>query len=155
MLFRSQAASRASHGEYRGTVSSISQDSPISINLIGLKEAVELVLTYVIPWRRRNAERLASLEIEKREIELQREKHGVSMLPFDQEQRRLQLLQVQLDLAKSKLELAERMLKVVDPEMQLRGESREIALSKLLSGVDHMTATRMEFQIVHEERPRG
>ena len=77
------------------------------------------------------------------------------MLPFDQEQRRLQLLQVQLDLAKAKLELAERMLKVVDPEMQLRGESRAIALSKLLSGVDHMTATRMEFQIVHEERPRG
>lgn len=150
-----QASSRLTRGEYRGTVSSISQDSPISINLTGLKDAVELALTYVIPWRRRNAERLAALDVEKREIELQREKQGLSMHPFENEQRRLELLRVQLELAKSKLELAEKMLKAIDPESQLRGEAREFALGRLLSGVEHMATTRLEFQVMDEERPRG
>jgi hypothetical protein len=42
-----QGVSQATRREYQGTVSSISQDSPISINLTGLKETVDLVLSYV------------------------------------------------------------------------------------------------------------
>jgi hypothetical protein len=143
------AANYITRGEYRGSVSSISQDSPISINLTGLKEAVELALTYVIPWRRKNAERIAMLEIEKRELELASERQKLSMSNnYDAEQRRLELLRMQLELANSKLNLAERMLKAIDPESQLCGEARERALGRLLSGVDNLSATRLEFEIL-------
>lgn len=51
-----RATSEATGQPYRGAITSISQDSPVSISLAGLKEAVELALEWVIPWRRRHAE---------------------------------------------------------------------------------------------------
>jgi len=150
-----QAASGLHRQEYLGSISSISQDSPISINLTGLKEAVELALKYAIPWRRKNAERLEAAEVEKKELEVRRERQGLAMHRFDEEQRALELHRMKLELAKSKLDLAERMLNAIDPDSAMEGRERELALSRLLSGVEHMSATRLEFKVVHDELPRG
>ncbi len=145
-----QAVSYISGSEYRGTVSSISQDSPISINLTGLRETVELVLAYVIPWRRQNAERLSSLEVRKAEIEVERNERDLSAHAFEIEQRRLENLRIELELAKSKWDLAERMIRDLDPDSNLRGEARHEAFARLLSGIEQLGSTRMEFEVVRE-----
>ena len=150
-----QASSELQGREYRGAVSSISQDSPISINLTGLKEAVELALRYVLPWRRENARRLEAAEVTKRELEVERDRKDLDMRPYDEEQRSLELHRIRLELAKAKLELAERMLKAIDPNTTMEGPDRELALSRLLSGVEHMSAARLDFRVVHDELPRG
>lgn len=144
------ASSYARDGEYRGSVSSISQDSPISINLTGLKEAIELALSYIIPWRRENAKRLAQLEVRKRELEVEREERNLALQPYDAEQRRLELLRQQIDLSTSKLELAERVLKAIDPDSQLRGENRERVLAWVISSVDRLSSTRLEFEVFRD-----
>jgi len=145
-----QGASRAAHREYQGTVSSISQDSPISINLTGLKETVELVLCHVIPWRRKNAERLSHLEVQKRELEVRKQENDLSFHSIEYEQRRLDTARAQFELAKSKWELAEKMLKELDPDNQLRGREREQAIVRLLAGIDQLATTRLEFEVVRE-----
>jgi hypothetical protein len=145
-----RASSYVRHREYLGSVSSISQDSPISINLAGLKEATELALTYVIPWRRKNAERLAQLEVRKRELEIEREERNLALHLYDAEQRKLELLRQQVDLSMSKLELAERMLKAIDPDSQLRGENRKRALAGFIESIDRLSSTRLEFEVFRD-----
>ncbi len=145
-----QSASWATRREYQGSVSSISQDSPISINLSGLKETVDLVLSYVIPWRRRNAERLSHLEVQKRELEIRKQENELSFHSLEHEQRRLDTARAQYELAKSKWELAEKMLKELDPDNQLRGREREEAIARLLAGIDQLASTRLEFEVVRE-----
>lgn len=145
-----RAKSYASRAEFRGSVSSISQDSPISINLTGLKESVELILTYVIPWRRHNAERLAALDVRKSELEVERQERAQAGQELELENSRLRNLRIQLELAESKWKLAEEMLKELDPDSQLRGEARARAMSGLLSGIEHLSSTRLEFDIARE-----
>jgi hypothetical protein len=145
-----QAASWAAQREYQGAVSSISQDSPISINLTGLKETVDLVLSYVIPWRRRHAERLADLEVHKHELDNRKQENELSFHDLEYEQRRLDTARAQFELAKSKWELAERMLKEIDPDNHLRGQEREKAIARVLAGINQLAATRLEFEVVHE-----
>lgn len=136
-----------------GRISSISQDSPISINLTGLKEVVQLVLEYVIPWRREHARRLSELEIRKREIEIECSENNNFLLDYELEQRKLDLAKSQLEVAKSKWELAERMLREIDPNEQLRGEERLAALRQFFVGIDHLARTQLEFRVVRE-RPQ-
>jgi hypothetical protein len=145
------ASSYARHTDYLGSVSSISQDSPISINLTGLKDAVELALTYVLPWRREYAKQLAALEIIKRELEIERDSRN---LDYDAEQRRLEFQRLQLEITKEKFELAERMLERIDPDSQLRGRERERALASLISGIDQLSTTRLEFGVVGDVPPK-
>lgn len=145
-----QAASCAAQCEYQGAVSSISQDSPISINLTGLKETVDLVLSYVIPWRRRHAEKLAALEVHRRELENRKHENELSFHGLEYEQRRLDAARAQLELAESKWELAEKMLKEMDPDNCLRGREREQAIGHILAGIDQLATTRLEFERVHE-----
>ena len=136
--------------ESRPTVSSISQDSPISINLTGIKETVQLVLEYAIPWRRKHAERLSELEIRKREYEIEKIEQESSFHGLDREKRKLELAKLQFEVARSKWEIAERMMKELDPDNQLRGEAREEAMRRVLAGIDQLASTRLEFEVVHE-----
>jgi len=143
------AGSIARRREPRATVSSISQDSPISINLTGIKETVQLVLEYAIPWRRKHAERLSELEIRKRECEIDKVEQENSLHGFEHEKRRLELAKLQYEVARSKWEIAERMMKELDPDNQLRGEAREEAMRRVLFGIDQLASTRLEFEVVH------
>jgi Outer membrane efflux protein len=129
-----RAASEASGVPYRGTITSISQDSPISISLSGFKEAVELALEWVIPWRRQNAERLAALKL--RQQELENEKATI-------ENRRLQV-----ELATSKFELAERMLATIDQDHSMSDRRRQRLLQQFVHGIDQMSKTSIEFRAI-------
>lgn len=146
------AGSIARRREPRATVSSISQDSPISINLTGIRDAVQLVLEYAIPWRRKHAERLSELEIRKRECEIDKIELENSLYGFEHEKRRLDLAKLQYEVALSKWEIAERMMKEIDPDNQLRGEAREEAVRRVLIGIDQLASTRLEFEVVRERQ---
>jgi|SRR5208282_2770445 hypothetical protein len=107
---------------FRGKINSISQSSPISISLSGLKEAVELALEWVIPWRRENAKRIANAKA--RQAEIQNERDSVHLMD-------------------EKLALAERMLTVVAPKA--RGTQRQAVLRQLLEGIDRMSEASVDF----------
>jgi hypothetical protein len=139
--------------ESRAIISSISQDSPISINLTGVKETVELVLEYAIPWRRRHAERLSELEIRKRECEIARIEQERSLHGIERDRRQLELAKLQLEVTSSKWEIAQQMMKELDPDNQLRGEAREEALRRVLAGIDQLASTRLEFEVVRNRLP--
>lgn len=145
-----KAKSSASQTEYKGFVSSISQDSPISINLTGLKDAVDLVVNYIFPWRRKNAERLAVLDLRKRELEIELQECEKSFHELEVEKRRLENLRIKLDLEKSKWELAEEIMKKIDPDSQLRNEAREQTLFRILSGIEQLSSTKLEFAVVRD-----
>ena len=149
------ARSIARGREPHASISSLSQDSPISINLTGIKETVQLILEYAIPWRRKHAERLSELEIRKRECEIEKVAQENSLHSFERERRQLDLAKLQFEVARSKWELAERMMKELDPDNQLRGEAREEALRRVLAGIDQLASTRLEFEIVRERLPKG
>ncbi len=59
-----QVAAAARNRQYRGRVLSISQLSPISIDLAGLPEALNALLAVFVPWRRRYARELARLRLQ-------------------------------------------------------------------------------------------
>jgi len=139
--------------EPRATISSISQDSPIAINLTGIKETVQLILEYAIPWRRQHAERLSELEIRKRECEIEKAEQENTLHGFERERRQLDLAKLQFEVARSKWELAEIMMKEIDPDHQLRGEARQEALRRVLAGIDQLANTRLEFEVVRERLP--
>jgi hypothetical protein len=145
-----QSASWATHREYEGTVSSISQDSPISINLSGLRETVDLVLAYIIPWRRKNAEKLSHLEVQKRELEIRKQENDLSFYDLEQQQRRLETAKAQYELAKSKWELAEKIFNELYPGDERRGIERQEVMARILAGIDQLASTRLEFEVVRE-----
>lgn len=129
-----RAASEASGTSYRGAITSISQDSPIAISLSGLKEAVDLALEWVIPWRRENAERLAALKVRQQELE--------------NEKASIHNRQLQVNLAASKLELAERMLATFDRDHALSVRRRQRLLQQFVTGIDQMSTTLLEFHAI-------
>lgn len=140
-----RAASDAAGMRYLGTISSISQDSPISISLTGLKEALELALEWVIPWRREHAKQLAARQLERIEIENRtleaKQREDVKKAEIENRQR-------EVELAASKMELAERMLKSLYPRNKLSTQRRMRLLQLLVSGIDHLSKTSMEFKVI-------
>lgn len=129
-----RAANEASGTPYSGAIASISQDSPISISLSGLKEAVDLALEWVIPWRRENAERLAALKMRQQELE--------------NEKAAIHNRQLQVSLAASKFELAERMLATLDRDHGLSPRKRQRLLQQFVTGIDQMSRTSIEFRAI-------
>jgi len=104
----------------------------------------------VIPWRRRHAEKLADLEVHKRELDNRKQEDELAFHDLEYEQRRLDVARQQFELAKSKWELAERMLKELDPENRLRGRDRAQGIARGVAGIDQLGGTRLEFKRVHE-----
>lgn len=129
-----KASSDALEHPYLGIINSISQDSPISISLTGFKEAVDLVLEWVIPWRRKNAERLAALKLKQQEIELEKSQ-------IENQQR-------EIDLARSKLDLAEHLLSSIDPNGTLSERNRKRLLQQYVLGIDQLCKTSIEFKAI-------
>ena len=150
------AESIALQREPRATISSISQDSPVSINLTGLKDAVQLVLEYAIPWRREHAKRLSELEVRRCECDIEKIEQDNSFHGLEHQRKRLELAKLEFELTRSKWEMAEQMLKSFDRDHQLQGEARHQAMQRVLMGLDQLASTRLEFEIVLEgERPMG
>jgi hypothetical protein len=141
---------------YRGSVTSLSQSSPVTISLSGLREAVQLVLELVIPWRREHAramlrlkEQEAELENKRRQAQLDRENAEVDRLCM--ENRRLV---IQLD--RERLDLATEALRRLDPHGELSEELRGVHLYRILRGLETLTESSVEFQASgpgFEERP--
>lgn len=126
------AACTVLHTPYNATINSISQDSPISISLTGFKEAVELALELVIPWRRKYAEQIAMQKLRENELE--------------NKKRELENHRCEVELANAKLDLAERMLATLDPNHKKSDKYRKQLLHQFIIGIDQMSKTTMEFK---------
>jgi hypothetical protein len=127
-----RAASEVSGTPYQAIISSISQDSPISISLTGLKEAVELALDWVIPWRRKNAEILSTLKLRQQEIE--------------NEKASIQNRQLRVSLVDSEFNLAKQMLETLDRHHLMSDRHRQRLLQQFVTGIDQMSKTSIEFK---------
>ena len=127
-----RAASEVSGTPYQAIISSISQDSPISISLTGLKEAVELALDWVIPWRRKNAEILSTLKLRQQEIE--------------NEKASIQNRQLRVSLVDSEINLAKQMLETLDRHHLMSDRHRQRLLQQFVTGIDQMSKTSIEFK---------
>jgi hypothetical protein len=146
-----RVACDASGTPYRGAITSISRNSPVSISLSGLREAVELLLEWVIPWRRENAKRIHELRIRQAELELRQKEIEIDTLDVRLDRERaevekalLENRHLEVSIASSKLELAERMLRDLDPNESLGGQHRRVLLQELVKGIDRITDTSIE-----------
>jgi hypothetical protein len=52
-------------------IKSISQNSPISVSLDGASQAIQTIIEYVIPWKRKYAEEIAQLSISDKQAEIE------------------------------------------------------------------------------------
>ncbi|ASC69417.1 hypothetical protein XM38_003440 [Halomicronema hongdechloris C2206] len=141
-----EVASTASGASYRGRIRSISQSSPVSISLSGLREAVELFLEWIVPWRREHVEQMLVLqrrreELEQRKLEMDLGRENAELDALELSNRRLEL-----ELLTSKLELAERLLNHLDPNENMSGSERVAYVQKLVGSIDRLASNRLEFQ---------
>ena len=129
-----------------GKVTSISQSSPVSISLSGFREAIELALEWVIPWRREHARKLAECKARQAELQNQGEEIRLGRERIQLEKDRLENRRLELAIMEGKVTLAERMLKHLDPDGLTRGRKRELLLRRLLNGVDQLCEATIEFE---------
>lgn len=52
-------------------IKSISQNSPISVSLDGASQAIQTIIEYVVPWKRKHAEVIAQLSISDKQAEIE------------------------------------------------------------------------------------
>lgn len=140
------AYSDASGVPYQGAIRSISQSSPISISFAGLREAVEIALEWVIPWRRENAQKIAALKVRQAELENLSLEARVAKERAEAESARAKNRQMEVDLVSSKFALAERILDSLDPDRLLSIARRQKILKDLVNGIDRMSEASMEFK---------
>ncbi len=67
---------------------SISQNSPITINLGNAKDAIDAIRSIIVPWRRRHAEQMALLAERKEKIEI--EKNKVAILEINAQRKKIE-----------------------------------------------------------------
>jgi len=147
-----ETADAASGTEYRGQVTSISQSSPVKISLAGLGDAVKLVLTQVIPWRREHARQMlrlkeeeADLENQRRRAQIAREHAEVERIDLENRQREFQLSQERLSLEGTLFELTRKALNVFDPEGVHLKQARNVHLQKLARAINALADSEIEF----------
>lgn len=120
------------------SITSISQASPVTISLKGLREAVELVLDSVIPWRRENAKLIAEAERRKKELENLNMEENIAR----------QHAEAETGLIERKMELVGRMLNDIDPDHRLSPDDRLQVFSHLIYNINEISRTSIEFKIL-------
>lgn len=144
-------------------INSITQNSPISVNLEGAPEAVKLVQESVIPWKRKHAEamaqlneqeKLAEIEIKKAEIlekrsnaaknraEAEKTASEAAVQREQAEKMKLENEKLRMELHRQKIQLALDLLEKLSPHL---GEAdRAIYLVKLLPHLNVILESPLE-----------
>lgn len=104
-------------------VSGIRYGSPISVDLLGIGKALEVVRDCIkdLAWRAKHEKKLAELETEK-------QTHSVLKSKIETEAAALELIEKRLAIEKSSIEVAERQIEVLAKirEMSLQPEERRV-----------------------------
>jgi hypothetical protein len=123
---------------YQVMITSISQASPVTISLKGLRDAVELVLDSVVPWRRENAKLIA--EARRRQMELENLKIEESIAR--------ERAETEVGLAERKMGLAEKLLNLIDPNQHLSPQRRLRHFHNLIHDINQISETSIEFKVL-------
>jgi hypothetical protein len=142
------------------TIKFISQNSPTDIKLVDAAEAINAVKEDIIPWRRKNAQRMAELkqlelameirkkEIETREVERQSTREDeklqaeIAKMKEEAEQMRLENEKRRFELQKAKLELALEIVSKMEPD--LPASERYVHAMQLLPSIDAIATSPIE-----------
>jgi hypothetical protein len=144
-------------------IKSISQDSPISISLAGVSEAVQLILDNVISWRRKHGEKIAHLLEQEKQAEIEDKKAGTlekranaqknradvekilaeaAHVREETEQKQLQNESMRLELDRSRFQLAFDILEKLD--LHLSENEHNDYVEKLLKPIDVIISSDLE-----------
>lgn len=150
--------------EYRKvSITSIRQNSPISVNLDGASQAIQVATDFIVPWKRKHSQQMAQLAILEKEAEIENKKAEVlekraraskdraEAERFNAEsikQRKeaeklgLENEKLRLELQHAKIQLSLDVLKQISPHLS---ETEKIAyLIKLLPSVDVLVFSELE-----------
>ncbi|MEM4402635.1 MAG: HEAT repeat domain-containing protein [Candidatus Caldarchaeum sp.] len=150
----------------RTRIVSISQRSPITLNLDGAADALQVLREAIIPWRRKHAQTIAllleqerQLEIEKKRVEIlearlrtAKERAEQDKLALEREKQKAEIERLHLEnekmkveLQRSKVELALEILNKISPHLS---EVDRIAyLVKLLSPIEKLLTINTEITL--------
>jgi hypothetical protein len=144
----------------------ITQQSPVSISLQGVADAVNAVLDLVVPWRRENAKKLAALRIKEIEadikikeeeakvrstkdlVEAKKTEAEIEKLIQEKERQRIENAKLEVEVGASRFDLALRMAAKMNRRLP---KEQQIAYAlKMLSDLKELTASEIEVKLLKE-----
>ena len=153
-------------------ITSIRQNSPISVNLDGASQAIQVATDFIVPWKREHSRQMAQLAIFEKEAEIESKKAEVlekrARASKDRaeaerlnaesvkqhreaEQLSLENEKLRLELQYAKIQLALDMLKQISPHLS---ETEKIAcLIKLLPSVDVLVFSELNITAKFSDEP--
>lgn len=137
-------------------IRSISQSSPITVNVDGVAEAIKLIQEMTLPWKRQHAETMDRLAEQEKQVEIQskraeilqgrqhaeKERMEVAKLREETERLRLENEKLRLELHHAKIRLALDILNEVAP--RLSETERADYLIRLLPPLDVLIVSTFE-----------
>lgn len=147
-------------------ITQISQHSPIGVSLEGVSDTVQLIVDYVVPWKRKHAEKMAEYarrekqyEIEKMRIEIQetnfqsiKNKQDLEKLSIEIEKMRAETEKIRIDNEKARLELASAKINLASDILtrvtpNLPENERLSHLFRMLPMIDSLVSSDIEIQM--------
>lgn len=137
-------------------ITSISQNSPISVSLEGASDALQVVKDSVVPWRRKHVEimarlqeqvKLAEIENAKAEVLEKRARAAKDRIEATIKREEVERLQIENDKSRLELQLAKVQLSIdiLNQIAQNLSESEKILyISKLLPSLDILLSSELE-----------
>ncbi len=155
------------YGHDRVVIRLIRQRPPMDLNLEGVGDAIDSLKEDIIPWRRRNAQKLAELKTQEAEAEIEKKKAEASQLRAasskdsaeaekisveadsareDVERRKLENERLRFELESSKLQLALEIVSKMRPE--LSDHEKLVYAFKMLPSINTLAASELELSVV-------
>lgn len=92
------------HTSHEVVIRFISQQSPVSISLQGVSDAVNAVLDVVVPWRREYAKQLAELKLKELEAEIKKKKKEADEIASRSAKQRAEAANIEADTETKKID---------------------------------------------------
>lgn len=122
----------------------IQQKSPVTISFKGVKEAVQLIIDIIVPWRRKFRQEMARLEAKEKRTNIGIRKAEALLKEAEVEKIRLENQRLNLELQTARIQLATEILSQISP--QLSEVERTTYLIKLLPSLEALTLSDLEIR---------
>lgn len=155
------------HGEEpEKRIVSITQNSPISVSLSGITDAIQVLRDFIVPWRRRYDKKRKSLEIAEHKLTINEKQLQIAQLKLDTQLKKESVKQKQIETEKLELEIEQQKLAFEKERFELYRSKLELALeiidqfssdmaevdrlnyvTKLLNPLTRLTESNLDFEI--------
>lgn len=149
----------------------IKQSSPFEFSLEGAADAVDSLKEDIVPWRRKNAQRIANLKASELEVEIEKKKAEADQIQIRIEKEEAETEQVKVDTESKRWEIEQKKVATEKMRFELKMEKFQLALEmvsklnpdlsyeekitrthQMLASVETLTMSELEFSEV--ERPK-